>query len=56
MNEPDENAPKPKYKWPWFVLAAVILGIVLTIIWVTFAAVREKSESDFSAPLPSQGR
>ncbi len=55
-DEPDGNAPRPNYRWPWFVLALVLLGIVLAIGWMTYAVQREKAERDFSAPLPSQGR
>jgi hypothetical protein len=54
--EPDENFSRPNYKWPWFVLAAVVLGILLMIVWVGFAALREKQERNFSAPLPEQSR
>jgi hypothetical protein len=50
----DENVPKPHYRWPWFVLATVVLGIVLAVVWMTYAVRREKAERDFSAPLPTQ--
>ena len=40
----------------WFLLAAVLLGIVLAVLWVGYAAHREKEERDFSAPLPGQER
>ena len=56
VNEPDEIPPKRKYKWPWFVLAAVLLGIILAIVWVGFAANREKQERDFNAPIPAGGK
>jgi|HubBroStandDraft_2_1064218.scaffolds.fasta_scaffold2727540_1 hypothetical protein len=56
MNDPAKDIPKRTYQWPWFLLAAVVLGIVLAVIWVGYAAHREKEERDFSAPLPSQGR
>jgi hypothetical protein len=52
--EPDKNSSSPSYKWPWFVLAAVVLGILLMIAWVGFAALREKQQRDFNAPLPTQ--
>jgi hypothetical protein len=55
VNEPDEIPPKQNYKWPWFVLAAVLLFLVLAIIWVSFAANREKHERDFNAPIPTGG-
>jgi hypothetical protein len=54
MTAPNGNSPGPRYKWPWFVLAAALLGIALTIVWVWYAAQREKSEHNFNAPLPSQ--
>jgi hypothetical protein len=56
MDEPAENGPPRKYQWPWFLLAAVLLGIVLAVLWVGYAAHREKEERDFSAPLPGQER
>ncbi len=32
MNEPEE---KPRrYQWPWFVLAAFLLGLLLAILWM----------------------
>ena len=52
-NEADKNSSKQNYKWPWFVLAAVLLFIVLGIVWVSFAAHREKQERDFNAPIPA---
>jgi hypothetical protein len=56
VNEHDEIPPKRNYKWPWFVLAAVLLGIILAIVWMSFAVHREKQERDFSAPIPAGGK
>lgn len=56
MDEPCEELPKRNFRWPWFLLAGVLLGIVLAVIWVGYAAHREQEERDFSAPLPVQGR
>jgi hypothetical protein len=53
MKEPDENFPKRTYQWPWFVLAGVLLGVVLAIVWMSFAVHREKQERDFNAPIPT---
>jgi len=53
MNEPGEISPIQNYKWPWFVLAAVVLGIVLAVLWMSFAVNREKQERDFNAPIPT---
>ena len=51
MIEPDENSPKPKYQWPWFVLAAVLLGGVLAILFVRDAAKKVEQQRD-GTPLP----
>ena len=53
MNEPEENSPPQKYLWPWYVLAAFLLAVVLAVAWMGFAVKRQKQERDFSAPLPS---
>ena len=53
MNDPDEIPPKRNYKWPQFVLAAVVLGIILAIVWMSFAVRREERERDFNAPIPT---
>jgi bacteriorhodopsin len=46
-NEPDE---RPRYRWPWFVLAAVLLFVVLTVVWVSFAVKKVERERNFTAP------
>jgi hypothetical protein len=51
MGEQSEN-PR-RYTWPWFVLAAFLLFVMLAIVWMSFAVKREKQERDFNAPLPS---
>jgi len=51
MNEPDENVPR--YRWPWFALAFVVLGIVLAVVWMTVDVKKLERERDYNAPLPS---
>jgi hypothetical protein len=51
MNESNQNPCR--YKWPWLVLAAVVLGVVLAIVWMSFAVKREKEERDFNSPIPT---
>jgi hypothetical protein len=53
LNEPNEIPPKQNYRWPWFVLAAVLLFAVLAVVFVSFKAQQIEHERDFSAPLPS---
>lgn len=50
----DQDEKPPHYQWPWFVLAGVFLGVVLAIVWMSFAVHREKQERNFNAPLPGQ--
>jgi cytochrome oxidase assembly protein ShyY1 len=52
MNESNEN-PR-RYKWPWFVLAAVLLAVVLAIVWMRYAVKREEQQRDFSAPIQTR--
>src|SRR4051812_29285232 len=42
-----DPSEKRRYRWPWLLLAAVILGIVLTALWVLGAVrkVRQIRES-----------
>ena len=47
----DEENEKPRrYKWPWFVLAAVLLSIVLAVVWVSFAVKKVERERNFNPP------
>ena len=50
MDDPGGN--RRRYKWPWFVLAAFLLGVVLAVVWMSFAVRRERQERDVNAPLP----
>ena len=49
----DQNGNLPRYRWPWFVLAALLLGVALAIVWMSFAVHLEKQERDVNAPLPT---
>jgi hypothetical protein len=52
MDEPNE---KPhRYKWPWFVLAAFLLGVALAILWMTFDIRKVEQERNPNAPLPAR--
>jgi hypothetical protein len=54
MNDQNEN-PR-RYKWPWFVLAAVLLFVALAVLWVGIAAHREKQERNFNVPISTGGK
>jgi hypothetical protein len=49
----DRNGNSRRYKWPWFVLAAFLLGVALAVLWVSFAVKKVERERDVNAPLPS---
>jgi len=49
---PEPSSPGPRYKWPLFVLAALLLGIALAVLWMSFA-VRRTRELRETNPLPS---
>ena len=52
MSEPDKQFPKPHYRWPWFVLGAFLLAVLLAVLWMSYAVMREKQQRDYNAPLP----
>jgi hypothetical protein len=45
---------KPDYKWPRFVLAAVILFFTATLVWMAIEVYKVKQERNFSAPIQGQ--
>jgi len=53
MDEP--NTSPRRYKWPWLVAAAVVLGIVLAVLWMSLAAKKIEQERNWNAPLPYSG-
>ena len=55
LNE-EKVALKPRYIWPWILLAGVLLGIVLGVIWLTAEVrrVKEQRQYDFVPPQRDQ--
>src|SRR5690349_19632672 len=43
MADPHDSKPRRRYRWPWLLLAALIIGIVLTVLWV-LGAIRKVKE------------
>lgn len=50
MDEPSANSPKRRYRWPWVVLAAFIVWVLLAVVWVGVAARHVREQRDFAAP------
>ncbi len=49
----DQKGNPQRHRWPWFVLAAILLAVALAIVWMSFAVHLEKQERDVNAPLPA---
>ena len=47
MDEENNTNPPRKYIWPRYVLAAVVLGIVLGIIWMSVLVRRIRNQREF---------
>jgi len=45
-----------RYKWPWFVLAAVLLAIALAVLWMSKEVERTRRIRDWNAPTPRTDR
>src|SRR5438132_310434 len=55
MIDPQHSEPGRRYRWPWLLLAALIVGIVLTVLWVLGAVrkvkqIRESTGQSALAP------
>jgi hypothetical protein len=49
----DEEKNPRRYKWPWFVLAAVLLFVTLAILAVGIAAKKVEQERGVNVPAPA---
>jgi hypothetical protein len=45
-----------RYKWPWFVLAAVLLAIALAVLWMSQEIARTRHIRDLNEPAPATNR
>jgi hypothetical protein len=48
-DQPGAN-PRRRYVWPWFVLGALILAVVLAILWMSQEIARTKRIRDANSP------
>jgi hypothetical protein len=49
--EPDPRAGR-RYTWPWLVLGAFILAVILAILWLSAEIQRTRRIRDLNAPQP----
>jgi hypothetical protein len=52
MDEPDQKPPR-HYRWPWWVLAAFLLGVALAVLWMVFDVRTIEQERNFNTPPPA---
>jgi hypothetical protein len=56
MTDDTSNLPatqnKRRYTWPWFVLGAVLLAILLAVAWMSREIKRTRRIRDLNAPVP----
>ena len=45
---------RPAYKWPWYLAAAVLLGIALSVFAIHKEATRIHQQKQYSLPEPSK--
>ena len=55
-NNPEEPEPRRTYAWRWWVLAAVLLGIALAVLWMSWEVARTRMIRDLNAPAPQTNR
>lgn len=50
MSSEQTTPARPRYRWPWFLLAGVLLGIVLAVIWLSAEVrrVKERRQPEFA--------
>ena len=49
-----ERPSQRRYTWPWLVLAAVLLAVALSILWMRHEVKRIEQSRDLNAPLPER--
>ena len=47
-----DTPPTRRYTWPWFVLGAVLLAIVLAVLWMSKEIEKTRRIRDLNAPAP----
>jgi hypothetical protein len=48
MDEKNQAEPPQRYVWPWFVLGAVVLAIVLAVFWMSALVHRVHEQRDYN--------
>ncbi len=49
----NQNENTQRHRWPWLVLAALLLGVALAVLWIRFEVRKVEQEREVNAPLPA---
>jgi len=52
---PDPPTPPQRYRWPWVVLGAFVVAIILAVIWMSAEVRRQESYRQLDTPEFPQG-
>jgi len=55
-NHPSKASVRRRYNWPWFVLAAFIAAVLLSVLWLSFEVKRTQRIRDLNSTAPQGGR
>lgn len=47
---PQSTQPRPRYLWPWYLAAAVLLGVVIAVFAIRAEANRVKQQKQYQLP------
>jgi len=50
----DPTAPKPRHIWPWFLVALVILGVILSVLGIRGQMARVREQRQTQMPSSAQ--
>ncbi len=52
MTDPSGRSPgkQGRYRWPWLLLAAILLAIALAVLWMSREIARIRRSRDFNPP------
>lgn len=57
MSDPTPNVePRRRYVWPWFVAAAVVLGLVICVLAIKHEADRVRLQKELQEQFPGSDK
>jgi hypothetical protein len=51
---PNSSEAARRYRWPWFLLGAILLAIVLAVLWLSREIERTRRLRDWNSPASPQ--